>query len=285
MENKFYTINEVFENSSFKTFAPFFLEGKRTISDIARESKISRTTIIELLKSIEPYVISPKWSAGVKGRPVSFDSKILSDYLANKLELEVEQKKVLGEIVINPSINPIIVKNNENIDTCISKVLLTVLLMSASFSDEEIAKNTNFTADFLFRIFMSRTHKSSKRKEKSNFTNKKVEFTFEDNEFGVSKEEFEKWKLEVHRYAKRFNNDEDLWGLTEKVRSLDIPIVTSPEQWHEIFCMTIPALTHYSDYVTRSAKKDYENKRKFGTKDEKRVFADIEKQLGHLRGK
>jgi hypothetical protein len=262
MESKSYTIKELFDNASFKKFAPIFLEKESTVSEVANKSGISRQTIIHLMKSVERYVISPNWSPAIKGRPIHLDSKILTDYLAAKLGLEAEKRKLLNEIIHNPSVNLVVIKNNDDLDTCVSKVVLTILLIGSGFYDDELPKSTPFTADFLFEIFL--THKSSQkvqsRTKVEHATNKpeepkieKVEVVF--NSFGVSAEEFENWKLEVHKYAKSFDNNSDFWNLLIKVKDLRSPIVTYPYQWFDIFSMTIPALLSYSNSITQKYKR------------------------------
>ena len=121
-------LNEVFESDAFGKFAPLFLEKPTTAMVAAEQSHISRQTIVSQLKKLDSYIES-KYSPKVKGKPLKLKSAILTDYLAQKLNLDKTEKETLSDIVENPKINPIIIKDNETICTAVTKVILTILLI------------------------------------------------------------------------------------------------------------------------------------------------------------
>jgi hypothetical protein len=277
-------LEDLFENESFRAYAHYFLGTPTTIKDAAKLSGITRQTIMKQLGQIEPYVDQPKWSGRVKGRPLIISTKILTDFLAEKLKMSEEEKAALNEIVENARINPIIIRGNETIETALSKIILTIMLigvlryqMSSDDSKVSLAFVDSLFGEFLRSKIL--TEKKRKTKEKAEVETLKILAMY--SSLAETEKEFVDYESAVKEYAKSEIRPE-LDKLDKIIFSLEnsrLPIITYPRTWYELLGFTIEPSSHFAERVTKQRKAELAYKLKHGAREEKKIMKSIDKQF------
>jgi hypothetical protein len=276
MREEINTLKAVMESDAFGRFAPFFLEKPMTILNVSKKSEISRQTIIKQLGKVSDYVEQPKsWSRTVKGRPLILKSKILTDYLAQKLNLGEEEKKTLSDIIEDKGINPVIIKGNETIETAISKIVLTILLIGVlryQMSDE--TKTSLAFVDTLFGEFLRSStikgKKQNKREDKEakvqEVTNLEIKTVY--SSLAETEDEFKNYEIVIKDIAKTSDNFkfDKFDSLLFALQRSKLPIVTYPRTWYEILGFTIEPSLHYTEYLKGKYQRKAKSMRKKGDK-------------------
>jgi hypothetical protein len=286
MKQKSDTLEKIFKDNSFRIIGSYFLKEPRTAMSVAKESGVSRQTIIKELNKVNDYIEQPNWSGTVKGRPLELKLKILTDYLSIKLKLEAKEKGVLEKIIFDKSIAPVIKKNNENLETAMNKIILTVLLIGViRYNLNEEKKPSLIFVDSLFGdLIRSKTLKSISEKKvgKVKLKNTKIEhFSFEYSNLIENEEEFKNYENTIKGYAKQTNSFEldDFDGLLRDLRFSNFQISTTPNIWYDIFGFTINPNLYYTEYTQNRYQKDSKKSLKHGSPDAEKLIENIEKQL------
>lgn len=288
MVEKVYT-TDIIENDAFRKYAHLFLEQPVTALEVEKRSKVTRQTIIKQLKQLDQYIIQPKWSPHIKGKPFQIDTKLIADYLSNKLNLETDEKEYLTEILHNEDVSLIITKNNESIEDALSKTILTILLIGViryHFSGEKHA-SLSFV-DSLFGAFLRTkqfNNKLKKSKNKQINTDEVQILSTEDikvvySSIAENESEFNNYEKAIRKYAKSESNEFDAFDkLLNKLRYSQMQIITFPNIWYEIFSFTIEPSLHYTNYLQRRYKAKWAYDLKHASPKEKRRMLNIERQL------
>ena len=262
MVEKVYTAN-IIENDAFRKYAHLFLERPMTALEVEKQSNVTRQTIIKQLKQLGQYILQPKWSPTIKGKPLQIDIKLIADYLATKLNLENDECDYLNKILHDPAINTIIIKDNDTIDDAISKTLLTVLLIGViryRFANDE---HTSLSfVDSLFGEFLRSkifAKKPREKKHKKLDANEVQELNIKVMYSSLTQNEvdFKAYETTIKGYAKSGSDEFDTFdALLNKLRRSELPIITYPNIWYEIFGFTIEPSLHYTEYLGKKYRRN-----------------------------
>lgn len=191
---------ELFENEKFRKVFVSILGQPKSVTEIERLTGVSRMTIYKFFEQFKEY-IKLGFSGFTKDKPYYFDIEILVDYLSEVLQLTPEEKQKLFNVLSDPNIKNIVVKNNTSFEFLLSKVFfvfINIKLFSGdikgipTFSIREIMENISIVESFTPE---------------------------ELSEFGVS----------IQNLAK--TEDKVLESLTEKFVSADVGIFAKPRDW------------------------------------------------------
>jgi hypothetical protein len=233
METK--TLEWFFENSAFKEFSPFFLDGFITVLEVEKLTKIARQTISRQLDGIGDYVElpTPKWSEKVKGRPLKINARIIADYFALKSGLDEHEKDLLCEIVNDVDINRIITKHNINLDSAIRKLIFTLLLIGIGRGKSK--QKSRFSLANLDRLFVllffDTSFKKKKSKEEScqgkDFTISLIQNTLTT----LGEEDFDRYKSSIIGYIQKDDKCHTFDALFNKIMMQEFYITTNMPTW------------------------------------------------------
>ncbi|MDE1871185.1 MAG: helix-turn-helix transcriptional regulator [Candidatus Micrarchaeota archaeon] len=140
MNEKFNTIQKLFQSESFQSYAYLLLEKPITALEMAKTTGVSRQTIMYQLREIEPYVIS-RSSLRVKGRPLQLDGRILTDYFTIQFDLTQREAELLNDIIINQPISSYITYNNVNLGMVVMKIIMILLGIKATRETKDLITN------------------------------------------------------------------------------------------------------------------------------------------------
>jgi hypothetical protein len=160
MVQKINTITDLFNNAKFKEYAPCFFEGYRTELSVATEKKISRITIDAFIKNFDKYIERNKQGPWY---PCRIKPKLLADYFKQVLGLGKSETRLLLQIISDPDINNIIVKNNQSVDALVSKTVLIILsvdILASRRVGEKLSRRSGDIENIreyyaLLRLFLS----------------------------------------------------------------------------------------------------------------------------------
>jgi hypothetical protein len=137
----------LFGNEKFKIFGTYFFENYRTELSVAKETKISRLTILAFRKKFRNYIYREDmpWS------PYKIKIDLLADYFTSVLKLNKEERILLLKIISDPAIKNIIFKNNPITDTILAKIILILssvdILSEREFSKKVPVNNDNYLSN------------------------------------------------------------------------------------------------------------------------------------------
>lgn len=99
-------LSEIFEEPTFRKIFPKLFSSPISVTQLEKETGVSRTTIYKLFKYLNPYIRVETY-LGKKDKFYYFTTDIVVDYLNEKLQLDNEEKYVLKEFLNNENVKPV----------------------------------------------------------------------------------------------------------------------------------------------------------------------------------
>lgn len=257
MREKISTVVDLFNSPTFKEYGSLLFEKDRTESEILKTTGISRSTINQIRKRFRAYFIKSKNAKNTSSKSYQLDIRLLSDYFSNILNLNEEENALLLRIISDKNIKNVIIKDNFNTETMISKVILTILLIRLTEG-----KNSNdkipisHIINIIFREFMRSRYwemlkfdkKVSKEERQAYYNGEKTDFT----RFVRNGKEADNYEITVIKYSNLYGYDVSIFSsLFKKIFISDISITTYPSVWYGIMIFILK-------YKEILAKKEFE---------------------------
>lgn len=115
-------VAELFKDEKFRAFSIFFFEKPRSITEVGKLSKVSRTTIYKYVKKLREF-LETKSSPFQREKLYYLDVQILCEFYAEHLNLTKEGKEILFKILSDPGVESYLRINNNSWDDVFSKIV------------------------------------------------------------------------------------------------------------------------------------------------------------------
>lgn len=215
MVQKIETVMDLFGNSKFKVFAPYFFKEYRTELSVSNDTEISRLTILAFRKKFNKYIDRRGDSAWF---PYKIKIDLLVDYFSQVLRLNEAEERILSNMVNDKNIENIIIRNNSSSDTLISKTIFILLSMDILASREtrpKLSKRSSNEGNFseyyeMLRIFTSMGSSAADLGSQKELSEPEIE------NFGLSVLRFSDMKSQA------------LVTLIKKIKQSNLPFVANP---------------------------------------------------------
>lgn len=223
---------EIVESKSFNKAGLFFLAGYAREVDVAKKTGVTRQTLAKQLGVLDEYIDQQKWSPNMRGKPLRFDAKILTEYIAIKLGLNSNEIVLLNELVHDVGIQSILIKNNYDFRMAISKVILTIILIKVvkdKGSEIDKVSLTHIIDTFFSEFLIDRS-------------------TEQKNILAQTKEDSDNYERAIKTYAKSKSNEfyKTFFILFHKLDSSQLLIATYPSTWYTMLSSTLLPLSKYN---------------------------------------
>ena len=253
MREKLGNLIDLFNDSSFKQFAPLFFEKDINETDVHKATKISRTIIHKIRKKFDIYFEPSRNVGNTSGKQYQLKIELLSDYFTQLVKLNENEAKLLLKIISDPSIKFTLIRDNYDTDALIGKTILTILLIRVMGGDDSWTDRAplSYVINIIFREFMRgkfwdvllKDKKLSDEKRKLYYKDEKMDFTklVEDSK------ESNDYESAIRKYGKQFGDEQQIfYGLIKKIYGSQIPITTYPSTWYGILQFSLIPVLKYS---------------------------------------
>lgn len=99
MNNKINRLTDALENEKFRVFSPFMFEKPRSVTELEKMTKVSRTTIYKFLNALGNDYIKIVGEVGRKDKMYLLKTDFIKDVLKEQLELTAEESFELASLL------------------------------------------------------------------------------------------------------------------------------------------------------------------------------------------
>jgi len=208
---------KLFENEKFRKVFVELFESPKSVTELEEKGiDVSRKTIYDFLGEFRVEKILPDGrkrivyddryikisSSTTPEKLYQFTIYTLSDYLAEKLKLNPDEKKIQEEMLSSPDIENLLKKHNSCFEVMMTKLALTFVFIKVFYKKIEVPFSS---IEYFKKVGALRS---------------------------FSPEELDKFLIAIQLCSKKYKDSSSFQSLIDKMMSLDISISIKPLDWY-----------------------------------------------------